>query len=56
MESYLETYERYKKFAIERDCPYWSYEDWLQKKDAPPKSKYQATVDFIKEMEKLVKV
>lgn len=52
--SYPTLYENYKKFAIDRDCPYWSYSEWLQKKDAPPKSKQQATYDFIKEMEKLV--
>jgi len=59
METYQETYARYKKFALDRgvpSCDIWDFETWLRRKDAPPKSKYQATVDFIKEMEKLVKV
>lgn len=54
--SYPTLYENYKKFAIERDCPYWTYSDWLQKKDAPPKSKYQQTLEFIQQMEALTKV
>lgn len=51
--SYPTLYENYKKFAVDRDCPYWTYSDWLQKKDLPPKSKYQQTLEFIQSMEKL---
>lgn len=56
METYPETYERYKKFAVDRNCPFWDYPTWMQKKDEPPKSKYQATLEFIQQMEKLTKV
>jgi peptidoglycan/xylan/chitin deacetylase (PgdA/CDA1 family) len=52
---YPTLYENYKKFAVARDCPYWTFEDWMTKKDAPPQSKFKQTLDFLKMMEEATK-
>lgn len=47
MESYPEIYQKYVKYAEMVGSPVWTYTEWLEKRDAPPPSRFEQTQKFL---------